>query len=145
MQMLLTPGSVSSAAVRIAMPFIVALTACECTNDVKRELPSPDGAHKAVLFERNCGTASNNNLQVSVVSAHDQVRGTANVIALRDTTASQRRVDELIKLSWENATTLRIEYDSVLDAFAIRDKKVSAEGIVIHYKSLRKGDSLHAR
>lgn len=116
------------------------LTACECVDEVNQELSSPDGHHKAVLFERNCGTASNNNLQVSVMAADDRVQGEGNALAVTDTIRRQRRVDELIKMSWENQRTLRIAYDSKLDVLT---RKTSVAGIVIYYVPLEKAD--HAR
>lgn len=57
------------------------LAACDsaCANRVLRELPSPDGSRRAVIFDRDCGATTGFSTQVSVVGADDVPAGTGNV------------------------------------------------------------------
>ncbi len=71
--------------VRIAMPFptwILLATACslqpECGNRVVREVAAPGGAHRAVLFERNCGATTGFSTQVSVLARGEALEGSGN-------------------------------------------------------------------
>ena len=52
----------------LALPALLALTAC-CDNEIRIVAPSPDGAHKAVVFIRNCGATTNFSTQVSILPA----------------------------------------------------------------------------
>src|SRR4051812_3963383 len=49
------------------------LTSCfpfsECKNQIIKEIPSPNGQFKVILFERGCGATTGFNTQVSVLPA----------------------------------------------------------------------------
>jgi hypothetical protein len=47
-------------------PGACGLTRAVCSNDVRREAPSPNGRWRAVILERSCGTLSSPQMGVSV-------------------------------------------------------------------------------
>ena len=45
----------------------------DCVNEVREELPSPNGNFKAVAFSRNCGATTGANMQVSVLKIKEKL------------------------------------------------------------------------
>jgi hypothetical protein len=56
------------------IPAAVIWTGClspDCKNEISKELVSPDGINKAVIFSRNCGATTGYNCQASILPAGD--------------------------------------------------------------------------
>jgi hypothetical protein len=62
------------------------LAACStepsCQNEKLGISPSPDGSMVAVVFSRNCGATTSNNIQVSIVRRGEEVVSKGNVLIL---------------------------------------------------------------
>jgi len=57
--------------VRAAVVLLLLAAGCDslCGSDVEQTLVSPDGAHRAVVFTRDCGATTAESVNVSVVGA----------------------------------------------------------------------------
>lgn len=61
----------------VAVDFLFGST---CKNEILAELPSPDGAYKAIVFQRDCGATTGFSTQVSILrSRHSLGDDTGNV------------------------------------------------------------------
>lgn len=56
-----------------------------CDNTPLAEVPSPSGAHKAVVFQRDCGATTGFSTQVSVLPAGEKPRDDAGNVFVADT------------------------------------------------------------
>jgi len=56
-----------------------------CRNEVIRELPSPNGHIKAIVFQRDCGATTGFSTQISLLAAGEKLsEGAGNVLILTD-------------------------------------------------------------
>jgi len=104
------------------------LTRNMCGNEVVAEIRSPDGGHKAVEFERDCGATTDFSTQVSVIRSDKRLGSDAAGNAF---TADSNHgsvpvhgagVMEL-DIQWLNNNTLQIEYPAGARVFN-RNSKV---------------------
>lgn len=56
-----------------------------CANTVLREVPSPGGTRKAVVFERNCGATTGFSTQVSILRAGERLPDESANLFIADT------------------------------------------------------------
>jgi len=91
------------------------LTRNMCGNEVVAEIRSPDGRHKAVEFERDCGATTDFSTQVSVIESEKRLGSddTGNAFTADSNRGSvpvhSSGVMEL-DMTWLNSKTLEIEY-----------------------------------
>ena len=115
---------------RLLLAFLMPLLAgcsplLECGNEVSQTLLSPDGAHKAVVFSRDCGATTGFSTQISVVGASQQLPDEAgNVLVLDD--------KQNVFLRWQNANTLIVSYPKGATSF---NKQTLVVGVRIVFKT----------
>src|SRR5437016_6247727 len=63
-----------------------------CENRVLAEVPSPDGRHRVVVFERSCGATTAFSTQVSVLPAEGALGGGTGNVLIADTDRGQAPV-----------------------------------------------------
>lgn len=94
------------------------LTGCRshiCNNEFPTEHPSPDGKWKYVIFDRNCGATTTNNLQVSVLPASASLPNESGNAFIADSDhGATSRVAEVV---WVGSYTLQINYSSKARVF----------------------------
>jgi hypothetical protein len=56
-----------------------------CSNDVLMDIPSPDGEHKAIVFQRDCGATTGFSTQISVLRVSQSLGNNAGNIFVADT------------------------------------------------------------
>ena len=102
--------------------FAIALLAgCDCGNEAPAEHFSPDGQWKYVSFDRNCGSTTGSNLQISVLPASKSLpNSAANAFIADDNNAATRFVAQP---EWISRTKLRITYSPKARVFK-RESKV---------------------
>ena len=77
-------------------------------NDVPIEISSPDGEHRAVVYERNAGATTGFTANMSIVSASADVpESRENVLALDDHPEMAK-----LNVAWIDAKTLQVKYSS---------------------------------
>ena len=111
------------------------LTRDMCGNEVVTEIRSPDGRHKAVEFERDCGATTDFSTQVSVIKSEKRLGSddAGNAFTADSNHGSvpvhAAGVMEL-DIKWLNSNTLQIEYPAGARVFS-RNNKVG--DVVIQY------------
>lgn len=104
-----------------------------CGNDVLAEVPSPDGVHRAVVFQRDCGATTGFSTQVSVLETTERLKGSGNVF-IADTDHGRAPAGPgggpAIEVRWLAPDTLRVHYDARARVFA---RKQMAGGVVVAY------------
>jgi hypothetical protein len=101
---------------------IILTASCDtppCVNEVKNRIQSPDGNYYAVVFQRNCGTTSGNNFQISVLrqdessgDRQDLLEDGGNTFVIDYPQERYYSASGIPKITarWENASHLLIEY-----------------------------------
>ena len=93
------------------------LAACTvpCSTNVYREVPSPGGRFRAVVFERDCGATTGFNRQVAIVPANVSAPDSATTIFVVDkpdtVTSAPDSVVLAVNPSWLNDDHLIIAHD----------------------------------
>jgi hypothetical protein len=54
-----------------------------CENEVFQEIYSPNGVHKAVVFQRNCGATTDYSTQISILAADKLPHNTGNIFIIK--------------------------------------------------------------
>ncbi|RYD47311.1 MAG: hypothetical protein EOP83_28230, partial [Verrucomicrobiaceae bacterium] len=86
-----------------ALAVVSALPGCmnpECENEIIENLASPDGAHKVVIFSRNCGATTGPNFQASILSIGDSLSDEAGNAFISDHGGA--------KVAWLDPKTLSV-------------------------------------
>ncbi len=102
------------------------MTSClqtDCVNEVSKELASPDGKMKIVLFSRDCGATTGFNMQAMVLGANESLPDTpGNAFIFDDCEAS---------VSWQNDNSVLVVFDRNVRVF---QKELSVSGISFEYR-----------
>ncbi len=88
----------------IAGLFIYA-TSDMCGNEVYSQVLSPDGEHKAVVFQRDCGATTGFSTQISIVGSSDELKNESGNIYVIDGHPKDVSPDP----TWSSSTELKIE------------------------------------
>ena len=82
------------------------LGACsdQCANTIVSKIDSPDGAHSAVLFQRDCGASTGFSTQISIIDRGAAPSGSGNTFRADDDHGAARAGDW--GGSWASATWL---------------------------------------
>jgi len=94
-----------------------------CANTIQARVRSPDGAHEAIVFERDCGATTDYSTQVAVVETGEELPndpGNAYIAAHRTP----------VEAHWHAPAALDIRHPT--DAPSMRGV-VSAAGVAIRY------------
>ncbi|MES2568682.1 MAG: hypothetical protein V4710_01355 [Verrucomicrobiota bacterium] len=85
-----------------------------CGNDVLSEIVSPDGAHKAVIFRRDCGATTDYSTQISILPAHKPLPNQSGDVFISDFVT--------VQVTWSSVKSLVISYPA--DARVYRAAKI---------------------
>ena len=88
----------------IAGLFIYA-TSDMCGNEVYSEVLSPNGEHKVVVFQRDCGATTGFSTQISIIDSDDELENESGNIYIVD----GQPTDVSLRVKWVSNTELRIE------------------------------------
>jgi hypothetical protein len=111
---------------------------------VVADVASPSGAHRAIIFERDCGATTSWSTQVAIIRQGDTFRedptwwaateaGSALVIKDR---ATRPGVDgTTVEATWSDNTHLVLEYDA---GAAVAGSAESVEGIAIEARAIER-------
>ncbi len=104
---------------------IIFLSACspDCQNEIIESHPSPDGAKKAVVFQRGCGATVGFNTQVSILAAEADTPDKANVLVMNGKVP--------LRIQWKSDSSISI---SELPSKEIFKQETEAEGVQITYE-----------
>jgi hypothetical protein len=85
-----------------------------CANRVLRTIPAPDGASRAVIFERDCGATTGFSTQVDVLTTDAPLPDTAGNAFIADDDHGRARTDSRgalrLEVLWRSADSLEIGY-----------------------------------
>jgi hypothetical protein len=102
------------------------MTGClqtDCVNEVSKELASPDGKMKIILFSRDCGATTGFNTQATVLDANESLPDSGgNAFIIDHGEAS---------VSWQNDSSVLVLFDRDVRVFK---KEVSARGVAFEYR-----------
>lgn len=110
-----------------------------CANRSEQEVLSPDKAHKAFVYVRDCGATTGFSSQLSVVDAdEDPVKEneSGNVLIIGDKSTGREQFPEggaKAVVSWKGSDTLIVNYDRQITPLK---KETEVGGITIIYADL---------
>lgn len=112
------------------------LTACadDCANSIVAQSHSPDGNHRAVLFQRDCGATTGFSTQISILARDEPLSGSGNAFVADDdhgAAATGGWGGPWAAMTWLTAERLQISYAAKSRIFA-QDDRVS--GVAISYR-----------
>jgi len=116
---------------------ILLLAGCSqsCDNHIVSRLDAPDGAHSAVLFQRDCGATTGFSTQISVLPAGGQPEDSGNVLRADGGHDAAVRAGAWggpwAEMHWLSSRHLLVRYAAGARLFA-REAQVS--GITISYE-----------
>jgi hypothetical protein len=125
------------------VPLMLALlvqTACSdgCANEVLSQAGAPDGRHKAVLFQRDCGATTSFSTQVSVLNDAEELSGSGNTFIADDDHGAARAGawgGPWADMKWVGPRQVLVRY-STGSRFFKRESEVS--GVRIAYEPDRR-------
>lgn len=86
-----------------------------CGNEILKEVRSPTGKMKAVVFQRDCGATTGFSTQVSVLPSDQQLANEGGNVFVADTdhgkAPSGAGGGPIVEASWTNETELLVRYD----------------------------------
>lgn len=102
--------AISLGAVVVGVPLAIAglfiyATSDMCGNEMYSEVLSPNGKHKVVVFQRDCGATTGFSTQISIIESDDELENESGNIYIID--GHPRDVSPSTK--WASDTELRIE------------------------------------
>jgi hypothetical protein len=111
-----------------AFACLAALAGCNlssCGNEVSQSIPSPSGALKAVVFNRNCGATTGFNIQVSIVPANGEFPNDGGNTLIIDGSAP-------LKVQWRSDSALHL---AGLGAARVFKQEDSVAGVTVDYST----------
>ncbi|MDP9350161.1 MAG: hypothetical protein M3P51_01250 [Chloroflexota bacterium] len=103
-----------------------------CGNTIIAEAISPDGANRAVVFQRNCGATTPFSTQVSLLQRTQRLEGSGNVFTAdgnHGRAPARPGGGPEVSVTWINPETLSIRYDARARVFA-QEQRVRNVSIV---------------
>lgn len=119
--------------------FMVVLISCDsaCGNEVISLVVSPNGAYKAVAFQRDCGATTGFSTQVSIVKASKSLPNSSGNVFRADCdhgkALSGPGGGPAVQLRWLSDQDLELTYDSNARVFTKNERRSS---VTIHYKTI---------
>ena len=86
-----------------------------CGSEVLAEIPAPGGQHRAVVFQYDCGATTGFSTQVSLLGAHESLRGPGNVFVAdgdHGKAAAGPGGGPWVAVEWRGRDTLVVHRDS---------------------------------
>ncbi|MGZ4789109.1 MAG: hypothetical protein ACXVZX_11375 [Terriglobales bacterium] len=107
-----------------------------CGNSVAREVPSPDGKWKAVIYERDCGATTDFSTQVSVLEARDDVGDESGNVFITDSNHGAVPISGIgvinVDVLWRSNSEVRVRYPSAARVFK---KETRISGVSVSYET----------
>ncbi|MDB5692871.1 MAG: hypothetical protein JWO81_1934 [Alphaproteobacteria bacterium] len=122
------------AIVLLALPLNGPLFSCE--NDVVRVVTASDGAHDAVVFQRECGATTGFSTQISVLPHGETPSGRGNVFIADDDhgkAAAARWGGPWADIRWLSPDHLPVSYDT---NSAVAKRQARLGGVRISYRAI---------
>lgn len=107
-----------------------------CGNTIVSQVLSPDGRHKAALFQRDCGVTTGFSTQVSILNAGEPLSGTGNAFRADDDHGAARAGEwggPWAEIRWLTPNHLLVRYAAKSRLFE-RDDDVS--GVTVTYQAV---------
>ena len=92
-----------------------------CGNEVKQEIPSPDGEKMAVIFQRDCGATTGYTYELTILDTGE---------ALHNKKGNTFRSAKEFTLEWVEENKIEVVYKEFADTYK-KDKRVN--GVRIDY------------
>ena len=88
----------------------------DCGNEVLKEIASPGGKMKAVIFQRDCGATTGFSTQVSVLSKDEKLPDEGGNVFAADTNHGEAPSGQgggpVVEVSWLSENELMIKHDT---------------------------------
>ncbi|HEY9677532.1 MAG TPA: hypothetical protein V6C76_05960 [Drouetiella sp.] len=108
-----------------------------CSNSIKSESRSPDWKLKAIVFERDCGSTTGANTQISILNANQALPDDGGNIFSEDAN-HDAAVSLKVDCEWKDNHTLLVRFDQKARTFKKLDSlDVNSEKIGIIYGAPR--------
>jgi hypothetical protein len=104
-----------------------------CGNKIEQTINYPDGAFRAVVFERDCGATTGFSTQISMLARGDELRnkgGNAFDADDKNGAPPAPRGGPMVHLKWTGLRNLEIHYDRFAHVFR---KQENVNGITIRF------------
>ena len=113
-------------------------TACaslagDCSNQIRREVSSPNGKMKAVVFQRDCGATVGFNTQVSVLPSRAKLPDDGGNVFVAARGHGNGTSGPYVSVSWTNDGELLVTYDK--DARVFRNES-SVGNVRVRYETV---------
>jgi hypothetical protein len=108
-------------------------TSDSCANKPQQSATSPDGAHQAVLFQRDCGATTGFTTQVSVVRAGEAAQGKGNVLITDHAEKAAAWGGPWAEVKWVEPRHLLVKFDRTARVF---EKESSVKGVRVSFESV---------
>jgi hypothetical protein len=103
-----------------------------CDNAIRSDVPSPDGAKRAVVFVRSCGATTPFSTQVSVVNRGEALPRSAGNVFVAD--GNHGAIADLNVIArWVSPNHLLIRYPAGARVFSKNEK---ANGVAVAYETV---------
>jgi hypothetical protein len=106
----------------------------QCANTIVADLSAPDGQHRAVTFDRDCGATTGTSTHVSVLTPGEALEGGGNILAIDGAFGPGRLASgqgQALQVRWLNPRTLEIHYDARARTFVRTPQRGE---IAVHYQ-----------
>jgi hypothetical protein len=144
MHHVLDPGVVRLSFAAGLLSCVLSLSGCGlCRNEEIREVASPSGAKKAVVFIRECGATTGFSTHVSVLEWTDRLWNNAGNVFIADDNAgmapSGQHGELDLAVHWASDQSLWIDYPSGARLFgkATSNQPVTVNGVTAYVKKRR--------
>ena len=105
-----------------------------CGNSGLQEYVSPTGAHKVVVFVRNCGATTNFSTQASLLRAGSSLPNDPGNLMILDDNHGAAGLDDVarlrVKVNFLSETDVSIEYPRTARVFQLL---AARDGVAVHY------------
>jgi hypothetical protein len=109
----------------------------DCSNQILKQIPSPNKKMKAVVFQRDCGATTGFSTQVSILSFEQDLPNDGGNIFVADTdhgnAPSGAGGGPVVEVSWTSETELLVRHDKRARVF---HNEPSLANIRIRYEPL---------
>lgn len=104
-----------------------------CSNEIVKELISPDNKTKVILFQRDCGATTDFSTQISIISAHEDLPNDGGNIFVTEGHPNENDIE----ITWLSPTKLAIR--NILPKNEIHKKELKCNNIQIIYSNGENG------
>ena len=110
---------------------VLAGCSAACGNEIIEVKHAPDGADRAILFQRNCGATTGPNLQVSILGPDEELEGPGNLFVADDDHGAAVGPDPIVQLFWQPDGRLVVLHHPRARIFKQED---GANGVRVSYE-----------